>query len=90
MGVLPPGYCWNVSPDGILQMVGTGITKTRGKDWLPDNNVEITDNCRAKCTGGPCSLPFGCVALNQPPDKTWKPPYGPWPLIPGARKCNVR
>ena len=61
---LPPKTTVDVSPDGVYDP-GTGEwTKFRGKDWLPDNDVEIDPDLGPQCVGGPCRV--------LPEDK-WEP-----------------
>jgi RHS repeat-associated protein len=86
IGVLPQGYTWDGSPDGVSPYPKGPWTKTPGKSWLPDNDVFIHKNRSVECTGGPCAW-IGTEEFPGPVDPTWVVPKNPRQL-PGCKPAR--
>ncbi len=81
-GVVPPGKTYPGKIDGVVGPDGKWI-KFYGKDWLPDNKVEVLPDGEVKCVGGLCMiLPGKPQPVN--PDDTWTIPRDP-KEVPGCK-----
>jgi RHS repeat-associated protein len=82
-GTVPADSTYPGKIDGVMGPDGKWM-KFEGKEWLPDNKVEVTKDGEVKCVGLWCRL-LPPEKLDKDPDEGWKVPEKPKEL-PGCKR----